>query len=57
MERFREATGKDVGALEAEKAARGALESRTKAQVGGPRGRDGRFQGVGAGGRGPSACC
>lgn len=34
IERFREATGKDVGALEAEKAARGMLESRTKAQVG-----------------------
>lgn len=33
MDRFREATGKDVGALEAEKAARGALESRTQAQV------------------------
>lgn len=33
VERFREATGKDVGALEAEKTARGALESRTRAQV------------------------
>lgn len=33
MERFREATGKDVGALEAEKTARGALESRTRAQA------------------------
>ncbi len=33
MERFRDATGKDVGALEAEKAARGALESRSRTQV------------------------
>ncbi|PSC71436.1 kinesin-3 isoform X2 [Micractinium conductrix] len=33
VDRFREATGKDVGALEAEKAARGALESRTQAQA------------------------
>lgn len=33
VERFRDATGKDVGALEAEKAARNQLESRSKAQV------------------------
>lgn len=33
VDRFREATGKDVGALEAEKAARSHLESRSKAQV------------------------
>lgn len=33
VERFRDATGKDVGALEAEKAARSHLESRSKAQV------------------------
>lgn len=32
-QRFQEATGKDVGALEAEKAARAAFESRTHAQV------------------------
>jgi hypothetical protein len=33
VDRFRDATGKDVGALEAEQAARGALESRTTMQV------------------------
>lgn len=33
VERFREATGKDVGALEAAKSARGALESRTRTQA------------------------
>ncbi|KAL4439937.1 hypothetical protein ABPG75_002938 [Micractinium tetrahymenae] len=33
VKRFREATGKDVGALEAEKTARGALELRTRAQA------------------------
>ncbi|PRW33188.1 kinesin-3 isoform X2 [Chlorella sorokiniana] len=33
VERFRDATGKDVGALEAENAARNHLESRSKAQA------------------------
>lgn len=35
MERFKSATGKDLGALEAEKVARAAMESRTQTQVDG----------------------
>lgn len=52
MERFRDATGKDVGALEEEKARAGALEGRSKAQV---RGGGREPAGLGGAGRPPGS--